>query len=511
MLYAEDFSPNTPQGACPDCHGLGRVYDVTEQSMVPDPTRSPSASARSPRGRRHGTARTCATSWSRWATTSTCPGAICRRRTATGSCSPKSSRRCRCTPASRRRDARRAAPQDGARYMGTFTGARKYVLHTFATTQSALMKKRVARFMVGSVCPVLRRQAAEARGAVGHLRRARHRRRCRSCRSIAVAEVLAPGRRGPLRRDAASDAPTLEPRGIATARRPRAASPPAARRTPARPTCAARPTCRKKSASPRSASRTTWSRASARCRRSASAICRWTAARRRCRRANCSGCAWRRRSARNLFGVVYVLDEPSAGLHPADSEALLRGAATAEGGRQLDLRRRARPRRDAPRRLDRRRRARCRRARRPGPLQRAARRPGATSRRRTRRATCSPRRAPRTERRDAARLARSCEASPATTCSASMRVSRSACFTAVTGVSGSGKSSLVSQALLELMARTWAATCRMARRTRTMRSSPAPETEPGRVTWPATPAQSIGWRWLCVLVQLRLVWSNRWI
>ena len=36
MLYAEDFSPNTPQGACPHCHGLGRVYEVTEQSMVPD-------------------------------------------------------------------------------------------------------------------------------------------------------------------------------------------------------------------------------------------------------------------------------------------------------------------------------------------------------------------------------------------------------------------------------------------------------------------------------------------
>ena len=26
----------------------------------------------------------------------------------------------------------------------------------------------------------------------------------------------------------------------------------------------------------------------------------------------------------NLFGVVYVMDEPSAGLHPADTEALLR-------------------------------------------------------------------------------------------------------------------------------------------------------------------------------------------
>jgi excinuclease ABC subunit A len=36
MLYAEDFSPNTPQGACPRCHGLGQVYEVTERSMVPD-------------------------------------------------------------------------------------------------------------------------------------------------------------------------------------------------------------------------------------------------------------------------------------------------------------------------------------------------------------------------------------------------------------------------------------------------------------------------------------------
>ena len=38
MLYAEDFSPNTPQGACPNCHGLGRVYEVTEKTMVPDPS-----------------------------------------------------------------------------------------------------------------------------------------------------------------------------------------------------------------------------------------------------------------------------------------------------------------------------------------------------------------------------------------------------------------------------------------------------------------------------------------
>src|SRR6186713_485152 len=40
LLYAESFSPNTPEGACPTCHGLGRVYDVSEALMVPDDTLS---------------------------------------------------------------------------------------------------------------------------------------------------------------------------------------------------------------------------------------------------------------------------------------------------------------------------------------------------------------------------------------------------------------------------------------------------------------------------------------
>lgn len=40
MLYAEDFSANTPQGACPKCHGIGRVYEVEENQMVPDPTKT---------------------------------------------------------------------------------------------------------------------------------------------------------------------------------------------------------------------------------------------------------------------------------------------------------------------------------------------------------------------------------------------------------------------------------------------------------------------------------------
>src|SRR5690606_23453211 len=36
LLLATEFSPNMPQGACPHCHGLGRIYDVDEASMVPD-------------------------------------------------------------------------------------------------------------------------------------------------------------------------------------------------------------------------------------------------------------------------------------------------------------------------------------------------------------------------------------------------------------------------------------------------------------------------------------------
>src|SRR4051794_11147864 len=36
ILYAESFSANTPEGACPKCHGMGVEYEVTERSLVPD-------------------------------------------------------------------------------------------------------------------------------------------------------------------------------------------------------------------------------------------------------------------------------------------------------------------------------------------------------------------------------------------------------------------------------------------------------------------------------------------
>lgn len=39
-LDSDHFSPNTPQGACPTCGGLGVVHEPTEASMVPDDTLS---------------------------------------------------------------------------------------------------------------------------------------------------------------------------------------------------------------------------------------------------------------------------------------------------------------------------------------------------------------------------------------------------------------------------------------------------------------------------------------
>jgi excinuclease ABC subunit A len=37
-LEAEAFSPNTPAGACPECNGLGAIHSVSERSLVHDPS-----------------------------------------------------------------------------------------------------------------------------------------------------------------------------------------------------------------------------------------------------------------------------------------------------------------------------------------------------------------------------------------------------------------------------------------------------------------------------------------
>ena len=154
LLYAEDFSPNTPQGACANCHGLGHVYDVTEAAMVPDPSlsiRDRAIAAWPPAWHGQNLRDILVTlgydvdvPWRKL---------------------PKKDRDwilytdeqptvpvyAGFTPAETRRALRRKTEPS---YQGTFTGVRKYVLQTFRTTQSALMKKRAARFMSSTLCAV---------------------------------------------------------------------------------------------------------------------------------------------------------------------------------------------------------------------------------------------------------------------------------------------------------------------------------------------------------------------
>ncbi|PIB51082.1 excinuclease ABC subunit A [Pseudomonas sp. 2588-5] len=154
MLYAEDFSPNLPQGACPQCHGLGRVYEVTEALMVPDPSLTIRQRA--------------VASWPlAW------QGQNQRDILVTLGYDvdipwrdlPKKQRDwilfteetptvpvyAGFTPAQTRDALKRKVEPS---YQGTFVGARRYILHTFTHTQSALMKKRVSQFMQGSACPL---------------------------------------------------------------------------------------------------------------------------------------------------------------------------------------------------------------------------------------------------------------------------------------------------------------------------------------------------------------------
>ncbi|WP_028616581.1 MULTISPECIES: excinuclease ABC subunit UvrA [Pseudomonas] len=154
MLYAEDFSPNLPQGACPQCHGLGRVYEVTEALMVPDPslTIRQRAVASWPLAWQGQNQRDILVTlgydvdipW-RDLPKKQRDWILFTEET------PTAPVYAGFTP-EQTRDAlkRKLEPS----YQGTFMGARRYILHTFAHTQSALMKKRVSQFMQGSACPL---------------------------------------------------------------------------------------------------------------------------------------------------------------------------------------------------------------------------------------------------------------------------------------------------------------------------------------------------------------------
>lgn len=153
MLYAEDFSTNTVEGACPECHGIGRVYDVPEETMVPDPTLTI----------RERAIASYPTAWHGHQLRDVLVG-LGYDVDVPWKDLPKKDRdwilytdetpyvpvHSRLTLAEAR-EAIDAGVEPS--YSGTFVGARRYVLDTFANTKSTSMKRRVAQFLTSVPCP----------------------------------------------------------------------------------------------------------------------------------------------------------------------------------------------------------------------------------------------------------------------------------------------------------------------------------------------------------------------
>ena len=295
LLYAESFSPNTPEGACPACHGLGRLYDVTERSLVPDDSLTI----------RERAVAAWPTAWQ---------GQNLRDILVTLGYDvdkpwrqlPKKDRDwilftdeqptapvyAGLTPAEARRALRR---KEEPSYMGTFTSARRHVMHSFANSQSALMKKRALSYMLSKDCTEchgkrLRRESLSVKFA-----------------GLDIAEMS----ELPLKRLAAIFAPYAD--GSADHEATQQVANPEkviVMRRVAVDLAARLSVLLDLGLGYLSIARSTPTLSPGELQRLRLAT----------------------QVRSNLFGVVYVLDEPSAGLHPADTEALLRALDRLKSG-----------------------------------------------------------------------------------------------------------------------------------------------------------------------------------
>ncbi len=153
LLAAAEFSPNTPQGACPHCHGLGRVFEVNEASMVPDDslTIRERAVAAWPGAWQAQNLRDILTSLGY---DIDIPWKKLPKKTRDWILFTDEQPTVPVYAGLGLRDVQRLRrAKQPPSYMGTFTSARRHVMHTFATSQSPMMKRKVARFMVGTACP----------------------------------------------------------------------------------------------------------------------------------------------------------------------------------------------------------------------------------------------------------------------------------------------------------------------------------------------------------------------
>ncbi|WP_328334378.1 excinuclease ABC subunit UvrA [Streptomyces sp. NBC_00455] len=145
-LDSDAFSPNTAAGACPECHGLGRVHRTSEALLVPDPSLSIREGA--------------IAAW---------PGAWQGKnlRDVLDALGYDVDRPWRGLEQKDRdwilftdeqpvvtvhpvRDAGRIHRP----YQGTYMSAQRYVLHTFADSKSQSLRARAERFLASAPCPV---------------------------------------------------------------------------------------------------------------------------------------------------------------------------------------------------------------------------------------------------------------------------------------------------------------------------------------------------------------------
>lgn len=143
-LEAESFSPNTVAGACPRCHGLGVVHDVAEDLLVPDPSLSI----------RDGAIAAWPGAWQGANLRSVVSGL--------GIDIDRPWRRLR----KKDRDWLLYTDEQPSVYIepeperidygyhGTFWSARKHVMHVLADSKSERMRERALRFVRSVPCPV---------------------------------------------------------------------------------------------------------------------------------------------------------------------------------------------------------------------------------------------------------------------------------------------------------------------------------------------------------------------
>ncbi|WP_329426349.1 excinuclease ABC subunit UvrA [Streptomyces sp. NBC_01268] len=299
-LDSDAFSPNTAAGACPSCHGIGRVHGTSEELLVPDPGLSIREGA--------------IAAW---------PGAWQGKnlRDVLDTLGYDVDRPWRELGAKDREwilftDEQpvvtvhpvREAGRIQRPYQGTYMSARRYVMHTFSDSKSATLRAKAERFLTSSPCPVcgggrLRPEAMAVTFAgrtiaelsalpltdlARTLARATGRNAARTAAPAAVEEAAPAPEEAPAEQAPAASAAPPEPRSETA-------------RVLGEDLVARIGTVTELGLGYLSLDRATPTLSNGELQR--------------------LRLATQLRSG--LFGVVYVLDEPSAGLHPADTEALL--------------------------------------------------------------------------------------------------------------------------------------------------------------------------------------------